>query len=134
MRSRLTICLPLLAGVAVAEFYCVDYSSADGDPDAWWIPGGYWETMSDASTQCARQYVIVDTGSFQAFVAGAASGGAPQFTAQEIAALKFQAANPSPFNLSISDGALVSGAIVGTWAVAWAARQFVRALGSDGEE
>ena len=57
-----------------------------------------------------------------------------QFTAEEVAALKFQAMNPSPFNLSISDGALVSGAIVGTWAVAWAARQFVRALGSDGEE
>lgn len=54
------------------------------------------------------------------------------FTAEEIAALKFQANNPSPFNLSVEDGYLVSASIVGVWVVAWAFRALYLTLTSDG--
>lgn len=39
----------------------------------------------------------------------------------------------NPLNLSIEDGAQLSAAILGVWAVAWVARTIVRALDSDGE-
>ena len=75
---------------------------------------------------------------FNEFVAASAGTETPpavdSFTAAEVAALKYQAANPSPFNLSMSDGALVASAICATWAVAWGVRQLVRALSVDGEK
>lgn len=61
---------------------------------------------------------------------GASSSGA--FTSSEITALKYQAANPSPWNLSVEDGYLVSGAIVGVWVVAWTFRALYLTLRSDG--
>jgi len=65
----------LTIGCAVAEFYCFDYSTADNDPNAWWIPGGYWETMADQSSSCARQYVIVDRVTFSSMAQGYQAGG-----------------------------------------------------------
>ena len=76
---------------------------------------------------------------FNEFIAVAQGAQAPQpgetagFTASEIQALKYQAANPSPFNLSISDGSLIAGSVAAVWAFAWVLRQVVAALGSDRE-
>lgn len=121
--------------------WCVDFPSSSG----WYSDPGNFEHMYGSSYSCTRGWVVMPADIWAsalqsgAVLTGASGAATPtpsnsQFTVEEVAALKFQANNPSPFNLSISDGALVSGAIVGTWAVAWAARQFVRALGSDGEE
>jgi len=113
--------LRLTIGGAVAEFYCFDYSTADNDPNAWWIPGGYWETMVDQSASCARQYVIVDSVTFSALVQ--VSTTPPTNTASN-----------GPFDLSISDGGLISGAVAGVWALAWVLRQLRAALDTDGEK
>lgn len=87
---------------------------------------------------CGHPWVTVRADKFLSLVEayeGTGSGSASsQFTADEVAALKYQAANPSPFNLSIPDGSLVSGAIAGTWALAWVLKQLVRALNTDGEK
>lgn len=40
----------------------------------------------------------------------------------------------NPFQLSISEGAQVSAAILGVWATAWCCKALVRALNSDGEK
>ena len=39
----------------------------------------------------------------------------------------------SPFNISAEDGAVLATAIVGVWAVAWAARALWLALGDDSQ-
>lgn len=40
----------------------------------------------------------------------------------------------SPFDLGVTEGALVASAVVATWALAWGLRQLVRALGvADGD-
>ena len=88
-------------------------------------PSGWWlllpKDQADALTS--------------AYLAALNGGNTPQFSTAEVAALKYQAANPSPFNLSISDGAYVGGAIVATWAVAWGLRALVQVLGvADGNQ
>jgi len=40
----------------------------------------------------------------------------------------------SPLNLSLEDGAVLGGAIVGIWAAAFAWRAAIRALDTDGEK
>lgn len=41
----------------------------------------------------------------------------------------------SPFDLGVTEGALVASAVVATWALAWGLRQLVRALGvADGDK
>ncbi|MEK6668181.1 MAG: hypothetical protein AABZ19_05085 [Pseudomonadota bacterium] len=110
--------------------WCVQFGEAN---DYWLSSAGTFEPYGSAGFNCSRSWTVIKSTDFRDLLVSVSQEQTP-FTVEEIAALKFQAANPSPFNLSISDGALVSGAIVGTWAVAWAARQFVRALGSDGEE
>jgi hypothetical protein len=37
----------------------------------------------------------------------------------------------NPFNLSLSDGALVSVAVIGVWATAWAFRVLIRMIRED---
>lgn len=118
------------------RIYCSTFEG--GTPD-WLSLAGNWEQM-DAYATCNRPFIIMETGEFNTLIAAAQQGGSggttsPQFTEAEVAALKWQAANPSPFNLSISDGALVGGAIVATWAVAWGVRQLVQTLGvADGNQ
>lgn len=53
------------------------------------------------------------------------------FTADEIQALKIQAANPNPFVMSLEDGALLSAAILGVWVTAWCARALYSVLRTD---
>lgn len=98
---------------------------AGGNTTIW---GGSAEALGDA---CSRGYVVISTDAYKAFASGS-GGGVPQFTAQEVAALKYQAANPSPFNLSTEDGYLVAGSVLGVWVVAWCAKALVLALRSDG--
>lgn len=109
--------------------YCVDFN---GGSD-WYAPASQSENFWDFAGGCGRGWVVIESGQFatiyQASVGGGTGSTSPQFTAEEVTALKWQAANPSPFNLSISDGSLVAGAIVATWAVAWGFRQLVKALG-----
>lgn len=108
--------------------YCADFTPSSSD---WTSPGGSWDAMASGSFDCARAYVIVDASEFEALQAGQQPNA---FTADEVASLKYMAANPSPFNLSMSEGTLVAGAVAATWAVAWAVRQLVRALNTDGEK
>lgn len=39
----------------------------------------------------------------------------------------------NPLNLSIADGALISGAIAGVWAIAWGIKLIARAIDFDGD-
>lgn len=113
--------------------YCVDFNSGSD----WYAPASQSDSFYDFAAGCSRGWVVIQSHEFQAIYNASQTGTggttSPQFTETEVAALKWQAANPSPFNLSIPDGALVGGAIVATWAVAWGLRQLVQTLGvSDG--
>jgi hypothetical protein len=46
---------------------------------------------------------------------------------------EYAALSQNPFNLSPEDGALVAGAVIGVWCIAWACRALYRALATDGE-
>lgn len=120
------------------SIYCADFQS---HPTDWYSPPGSYEGMSSPETPCSRSWVFISRDQFEALVSAAGTGGtggtggttSPQFTTEELAALKYMAANPSPFNLSVEDGYLVSGSIVGVWVVAWAFRALYLTLRSDGE-
>lgn len=108
---------------------CLDVdvpAAAAGSNTTIWA--GSAEPLGDV---CNRGYVVISTDAYNAFTSGS-GGGVSQFTAQEVAALKYQAANPSPFNLSIEDGYLVAGAVLSVWIAAWCAKALVMALRSDG--
>jgi len=121
--------------------WCVDFPSSAG----WYSDPGNFEHMYGDSYSCSRGWVLIPSDYWQgALQSGAVltgtgtpsggSGSAPAlFTVEEVAALKYQAANPSPFNLSISDGLQVSGAIAAAWALGWVLRAFIQALNTDGE-
>lgn len=47
--------------------------------------------------------------------------------------VEYRSMSASPFNLSVEDGALLSGAIGGVWCLAWALRAIRSALDTDGE-
>lgn len=46
---------------------------------------------------------------------------------------EYAAVSANPFNLSPEDGALISGAVIGVWCIAWACRALQRVLSTDGE-
>ena len=115
--------------------WCANFASG-----ADWFAVGSDTPAIDALGTCTSAYVIIQTSEYNlirdgyaSFVSGGTTPTVSQFTTEEVAALKYQAANPSPFNLSISDGSVVAGAVAATWAVAWACKALVRALGSDSE-
>lgn len=112
--------------------WCAQFGEA---PDYWLSSPGTFEQYGSSSFSCSRQWTVIKTSEFDALRLAADSGGttSPQFTTEEVAALKYMAANPSPFNLSVEDGYLVSGSIVGVWVVAWAFRALYLTLRSDGE-
>lgn len=112
--------------------WCAQFGEA---ADYWLSSPGTFEQYGSASFSCGRQWTVIKTSEFDALRLAADSGGttSPQFTTEEVAALKYMAANPSPFNLSVEDGYLVSGSIVGVWVVAWAFRALYLTLRSDGE-
>lgn len=117
--------------------YCVDFN---GGSD-WYAPASQSDNFWDLAGGCSRAWVVIESSQFQGIYNASVSGGtggtggttSPQFTTEEVAALKYMAANPSPFNLSVEDGYLVSGSIVGVWVVAWAFRALYLTLRSDGE-
>lgn len=47
---------------------------------------------------------------------------------------EFALYSANPFLLSPEQGVLISGAVAGVWAVAWAAKMLVRTLYDDGEK
>lgn len=57
---------------------------------------------------------------------------APVFTTEEVAALKYQAANPSPFVMSLSEGALLVSAVLGVWGIGVAVRELRRIFSGGG--
>lgn len=117
--------------VDYAYVWCVQFGEA---PDYWLSSLGTFEPYGSASFSCARTWTVIKTADFVALQASASGGTtSPQFTTEEVSALKYMAANPSPFNLSVEDGYLVSGSIVGVWVVAWAFRALYLTLRSDGE-
>lgn len=101
---------------------CVELQYAEG---VGWFLGSQG---AEAPQDYHCQYVLQTQAEF---VAADPSG--PSFTAEEIAVLKNQAANPSVLNLSPAEGAQVGGAIVLTWAVAWVFKALVRSLNVDGD-
>lgn len=123
-----------MAVPALSNVWCVEFQSGAD----WYSPAnaGQFEQVF-TPFDCGRTWLIVHRDDWSALLAaaGGADSAPSQFTAEEVTALKWQAANPSPFNLSISDGSLVASAIVATWAAAWGFRALVKALGVlDGEE
>lgn len=106
--------------------YCVDFVPNNAD----WI--GYSadsDSMASDSFSCGRGWVVIQSGEFSAL---SSSNSPSQFTAQEVAALKYQAANPSPFNMTLEEGALVAGAVLGVWGIGVGIRE-LRRLFSGGE-
>lgn len=100
--------------------------------------GGYGISLSGTYTLSAMQFceksqVLLDAATYNALLSGSSPGdpstpSAASFTSDEVAALKYMAAHPSPFTLSLSDGVEVSGLIVIVWATAWAVKAVARAL------
>jgi hypothetical protein len=95
---------------AATPMECVDAAGGSG---TWWMTH-----LSQAQN-------------LQTYVVGLESSGgstSSPFTTSEIAALKYQAANPSPWSLSTSDGVTVSGAILVVWSIAWGFRALARSI------
>ena len=115
--------------------YCVDFNSGSD----WYAPASQSESFYDFAGGCARGWVVMQSHEFQAIYNASQSGGSigttQQFTEAEVVALKYQAANPSPFNLTLEEGAQIAVAILGVWAIAVCWRElaaFVR--GGNSEE
>lgn len=106
--------------------YCVDFES----PSADWI--GYQansELMPDGSFSCGRAWVVVESADFAGLNPSLNGGGGTQFTSEEIAKLKQQAALGVPSGaLGAEDGALLAWGVVLAWTAGWAARQVIRAF------
>lgn len=88
---------------------------------------GVWVIAEEkvyVSGQCsgADWWVFLPPGEYSnlvaAYKASLSGASSSQFTAEEVQALKYQAANPSPFNLTLEEGALIASAILGVWGVA----------------
>lgn len=95
---------------------------------------GYWNPSS-----CYDQ-VLMPHSEFRAILEAAGSGAsAPEpstsaFTEAEVVALKYQAANPSPFNLTVQDGTEIGFLMLSCFAAAWAIKQLgkgVRTVSDD---
>lgn len=78
---------------------------------------------------CNRGYVVISSDAFAALQAGSSGGGSSQFTASELVALKYQANNPSPFNLGLEEAAAVAVAVLGCWGVAVCWRELAAFVG-----
>lgn len=85
---------------------CVELQYAEG---VGWFLGSQ---AAEAPQDYHCQFVLQTQAEF-----GSGNPSVSSFTAEEIAALKNQAANPSPFNLSLEEGALVAGAVLGVWGI-----------------
>jgi hypothetical protein len=108
------------------DVYCELFQQ---DPDN----GRYYIAADPPWTpDCANPWVTLRKDKFQTLVDTYEGGSSstPQFTADEVAAIKYQLANPSPFNLSLEDGAFISVSIGGVWVIAWGFKQLGR-FGSD---
>lgn len=116
--------------------YCVDF---EGGVSGWHSADGNYESHWDFAGLCNRGWVVIQSQQFldvyNASQGGGSTGTTQQFTEAEVLALKYQAANPSPFNLTLEEGALIASAILGVWGVAVCWRElaaFVR--GGNSEE
>jgi hypothetical protein len=103
----------------MAYTYCASFQPS-GDS---WISGpGEWEEVATAA-ECTRPYAIVRSDALAVLEAAANSG-----TNQPVTPT-----SSNPFDLSISEGSQVAGAILAIWAVAWSIKQIVRAINQDGD-
>lgn len=114
--------LPLWWCVAMAELApsanCVTISYNATTNEKTYTVEGAWNPGS-----CYGQVLLVHTEFRDLLEAAGGGASAPDpstsaFTVEEVASLKYQAANPSPFNLSLVDGALVGASVLAVWAVA----------------
>lgn len=107
---------------------CVSIGYNNTTEERTYALNGYWNPSS-----CYDQVLMPHT-EFRAIVEAAGSGASsPEpstsaFTEAEVVALKYQAANPSPFNLSIDDGVTVSYLMLLAFAIAWGFRVLARSL------
>jgi hypothetical protein len=111
--------------------WCADADGSGGFTN--WRQASDPSTCTNATTGTGTWYFLplADAQGLVSFAAGLPAP-TPQFTSDEVTALKLQAANPSPFNLSPSDGGLISGAVALVWITGWAFKKFVQALNTDG--
>ena len=86
--------------VQYAEGACTGFTSDNGV----WVTIPLWDF----------EQILTDA---QAYNNGTTAS-TTQFTTDEVQALKYQAANPSPFNLTLEEGALIASAVLGCWGVA----------------
>lgn len=111
------------------NMYCVRFEYVNGAEtiveEVGWTeqcPAGWYLSMPPdqyvALLTAYRDVLSVANGS-------GSTGGSASFTAVEIQALKYQAANPSPWNLSISDGFLVASSVLGVWAIGYCWRSII---------
>lgn len=90
--------------------------------------------MPDSSFDCTRGWVVIQSFEFYPLNPALSSSGST-FTTAEVAALKYQAANPSPFNLSLEEGGLIAAAVLGVWGLGAAIRAIASTIsGSDSLE
>jgi len=91
-----------------------------------WAVGAY-QYYDTTCTSAGYEWVTLPVSSFDSILSKArayeAQGSTPQTSASN-----------GPFDLSISDGGLISGAVAGVWALAWVLRQLRAALDTDGEK
>lgn len=115
------------------------FTATDGGYAVYGCPYGSYVSMTYSQFAAWIAASGCDNNGLCSFSGSSGSSGGtttttPQFTADEVTALKYQAANPSPFVLSMSDGGLISGAVSLVWISGWAIRQLTRALNTDGEK
>lgn len=97
-----------------------------------------WVRTTDP-TQCDANalswYLLPRADAIALVNAANSSSGMPDttFTASEIAALKYQAANPSPFNLPLAEAALIGSAVLAVWAFAAGIKAIARSINSGGD-
>lgn len=105
--------------------FCASFSYAEG-------VGWYVSSQGGVAPQDSYCEMVISTKEEWLASAPGVPASSP-FSDAEIAQLKYQAANPSPLNLSPAEGAQVGGAIVLTWAAIFAVRALIRALNVDGD-
>jgi hypothetical protein len=116
--------------------WCADADGAGGFSN--WVRTADPSTCVNATSGTGTWYLmpLADAQGLVSFAAASGSGtpsSPATFTSNEIAALKYQAANPSPFNLTLTDGGLVAGAVLGCWAVGVCIREIARVINSGGD-
>lgn len=81
-----------------------------------YVPGGCYDQ------------VLIPAAAFQPILdaSGSTSSSTSAFTSDEIAALKYQAANPSPFNLSLEEASVILAAVLGVLGIGYCWRSIAR--------